>query len=96
MTAKRFRSRPSTVLAVRWDGTYDSRDQIKEFVPENRIAWALTPSGRLSLELVAGVNGAQGWVFVPIGEWVVRPVDSDEDFWPVEDAYFRAKYEEDG
>lgn len=45
------------------------------------------------LELLAGMNGAQGWVPVPVGHWIVRSPGVLNDHWPVDPEYFSAKYE---
>lgn len=43
----------------------------------------------------AGVYGAQGWVKVPLGHWVVRSVGDLTDHWPVDPDYFTRKYEQE-
>jgi hypothetical protein len=48
------------------------------------------------LKLLAGVDGAQGWVEVPFGHWIVRKPGDASDIWPVEDKYFRSKYQPKG
>lgn len=88
-----YRRRPGQILAVKWDGTEHSQGLLLEFAGKDRVSFGRTPSGRLSLELVAGKNGAQGWVFVPVGHWVVRTPDDAEDYWPIEGAYFQRNYE---
>ena len=38
------------------------------------------------------MNGAQGWVIVPVGYWIVwRPGDLS-DLWPVDPDIFASKY----
>ena len=38
------------------------------------------------------MNGAQGWVPLPVGYWIVwRPGDLS-DLWPVDPDYFASKY----
>ena len=84
-------SRPSEIEAVQWTG--------KNFVEV--LAFGATVRGRTSddytvaedLELLAGVNGAQKFVPLPVGHWIVRSIGNYNDHWPVEDEYFRRKYE---
>lgn len=42
--------------------------------------------------LLAGKGGAQEWVPVPVGHWLVHPPGDLSDIWPVEDEYFQVKY----
>jgi hypothetical protein len=49
-------------------------------------------SGRVMCEVYAGVNGATGWVFVPVGDWVLHWADDLTDLWPMNDQAFRRKY----
>jgi hypothetical protein len=51
------------------------------------------PATDVHLEVLAGKDGAQEWVPVPVGHWLVHPPGDLANVWPVEDAYFRAKYE---
>ncbi len=46
------------------------------------------------LELLAGVDGAQGWVKVPRGHWLVRSPGDPSDVWPVEEEVLERRYEE--
>ncbi len=83
-----YRSKPQTVEGVHWTG--DNRDEALSFGGPNRKVrvW----SG--SLQLKAGKDGCQGWVNVPVGHWLVNQPNDKSDIWPVEDTYFRAKYED--
>ena len=81
----RYRSKPSEIEAVQWTGA-------------NIIdVWAFAPAVLREhgngLELLAGQDGAQGWVPVPVGHWIVRQPDDLTDHWPVDPDYFAAKYE---
>jgi hypothetical protein len=84
----RFRSKPQFVEAVQYDGTLDAikaaRRMGAKFVSYGQPA---SPGA-----LLAGKDGAQGWVDVPVGHWIVTD-GSGNDFWPVEHEYFTAKYE---
>jgi hypothetical protein len=81
----RYRFKPSTIEAVRWTG--DNWPEIVEFGARHFIDRGGT------LQLLAGKDGAQQHVPVPVGYWIVRAEGDRRDHWPVEDAYFRAKYE---
>lgn len=80
-----YRSKPSTIEAVQWTGDND-RD-VEEFLG-SKCSW--TSGG---LELRAGKDGAQEWVPVPIGHWLVNQPGDKSDIWPVDADYFAVKYE---
>lgn len=79
-------SKPQHVEAVQWRG--DNSNECWEFC-KAKVRYALG-----SLELLAGVDGAQDWVPVPIGHWLVHPVGDTSDIWPVEEDYFAGKYDQ--
>ncbi len=81
-----YRSKPSDIEAVQWTG--ENFEEVREFWREGV---RMGPEG---LELLAGKEGAQGWVPVPIGHWVVRQPGDLSDHWPVEPPYFAKKYDE--
>lgn len=92
----RFRSKPSEIEAVQWTG--DNDREVKRFCGPNvvrtdplkhKFYGAFIPEGKL----LAGKDGAQGWVPVPIGHWIVRTPGDTSDVWPVDPDYFAAKYE---
>lgn len=80
-------SRPSLIEAVRWTGSADSLNECRRFAGD-KIHYT---SGCLSLR--AGADGAQDWVTVPHGHWLVSQPGDRSDIWPVENAYFEAKYQ---
>ncbi|MQA92904.1 MAG: hypothetical protein GEU90_22220 [Gemmatimonas sp.] len=81
----RYRSKPSEIEALQWTG--DNLDELTEFE---------APAGLVNgqLVLMAGVDGAQGDVPVPVGHWIVRVPGDFSDHWPVDPDYFKNKYEE--
>lgn len=98
----RYRSKPQEVEAIQWTG--DNWDEIRGALPQKVLldfgtTWA--PSDQPDAEytkadqlmLLAGKDGAQDWVPVPLGHWLVHQPNDISDVWPVEDFYFRAKYE---
>lgn len=92
MRTERYRSKSMAIEAVQWTGTTLSSSYVSDFAP-GKVRWPAHDR----LELLAGKDGAQEWVPVPIGHWLVCQPGDKSDIWPVEDAYFRAKYEsEDG
>jgi hypothetical protein len=82
-----YRSRPQHAEAVQWTG-YNETQLYGTFGSKVRIVGV-----PLKLELLAGANGAQGWVPVPLGHWLVNKVDDLSDIWPVDPDYFASKYE---
>jgi hypothetical protein len=86
-----YLSRPQYVEAVQWTGTSDSLLAIVEAQLGGHVLPPEHEGG--SLMLRAGKDGAQEWVPVPVGHWIVHQPGDISDVWPVEDAYFRAKYE---
>jgi hypothetical protein len=85
-TTDRYTSIPQTVEAIQWDGSARCLSQLQEWAPE-RV-------GRHGegLLLLAGKDGAQKWVPVPVGHWIVRQPGDLSDHWPVDPGYFAAKY----
>lgn len=83
-----YRSKPQEVEAIQWTG--DNAVDVLSAVPDKTVY----RRDRNELRLQAGVDGAQEWVPVPIGHWLVHPPGDLSDVWPVEDEYFRNKYEE--
>jgi len=84
---KRYTSKPTDVEAIRWtgDNKHVLRSELKDVIQFNTDD---------QLHLLAGKDGAQGWVPVPVGHWIVRNPNDTTDYWPVEDEFFRGKYAE--
>ena len=96
----RYRSKPQEVEAVQWKGYF--REDLEPFITPAELA-----AGKVLLRagstkecdhqgrmlLLAGKDGAQGWVPVPIGHWIVRSPGDLTGHWPVDPDYFAAKYE---
>ena len=86
----RYRSKPQEVEAIQWTG--DNRQEIHDFLgdkcrfdSDSRYGW--------DLKILAGKDGAQKWVPVPLNHWTVRPPGDESDVWPIDPDYFAAKYE---
>lgn len=82
----RYISRPQEIEAAQWDGTTPCYTS---------IALALPGKVRLDsdgLRLLAGKDGAQEWVPVPVDHWLVHMPGDLSDVWPVDPDYFAAKY----
>jgi hypothetical protein len=82
-----YQSKPQVVDAEQWTGALVDVQRLMKWA-EGKV--------RLNagvLELLAGKDGAQGWVPVPVGHWLVHPPDDLSDIWPVEVDYFAGKYE---
>ncbi len=94
-----WRSRPQTIEAVQWRGDNEA-DMFTFGGGKVAVGSALTvePDGTSlvepkTLQLLAGKDGAQGWVPVPVGHWLVNAPGDKSDVWPVDPDYFAAKYE---
>lgn len=81
----RYRSRPQEVEAIQWRG--DNHFEIGTFGAA--VIW----NDGQGLRLLAGKDGAQDFVPVPEGHWIVRAAGDLSDHWPVDPDYFAAKYE---
>lgn len=100
--AEMFRSKPQVIEAVQWLG--DNLEEVAEFanvdVTKLHVA-SVSDSVRGSdgpnyvdeLQLLAGKNGAQGWVDLPPFHWLVSMPGDRSDIWPVDPEYFAGKYE---
>lgn len=89
---ERYVSKPQEVEAIHWTG-----QNWAECVMWARGKARFTPrplGGQPEeLTLLAGKEGAQDWVPVPVGHWLVRQPDDNSDIWPVDPDYFATKYE---
>jgi len=85
MIFQRFRSRPSEIEAIQWTG--DNFAELDDFDATVRR------NGFGDVELLAGLDGAHGWVLVPRGHWIVRPPGDPSHCWPVDPRHFNTKYE---
>lgn len=86
-----YRSKPQEVEAVQWTGE-NGRELIAAF--DGKVTVETRGDGEYFCLLLAGKDGAQQWVPVPIGHWLVHQPGDLSDIWPVEDGYFQVKYEE--
>ncbi|HEY7822153.1 MAG TPA: hypothetical protein VIG24_04945 [Acidimicrobiia bacterium] len=88
----RYRSKPQDIEAVQWTG--DNFPVIVEFlVPDpDQPPHGTAGIDDGNLTLLAGKDGAQGWVPVPVGHWIVRNPSDLTDHWPVDPDYFVNKY----
>lgn len=90
----RFRSVPAEIEAVQWTG--DNFGAVSLQLPgkvrmlHTEIHAVTDNDTKLSLQ--AGADGAQGWVPVPEGHWLVHQPGDLSDVWPVDPDYFAAKY----
>lgn len=87
-------SRPQYVEAVQWDDTDEAVERLWQHT-DGKIEVRFDAEGARDLYLLAGVDGAQKMVPVPVGHWVVHPLGDTSDIWPVENSYFEGKYERD-
>lgn len=97
-----YRSRPTDIEAVQWlgfTGNPESPEDLEAsieavvaFAGEKITVKSAGIDGR-QLYLLAGKDGAQGWVPVPVLHWIVRLPGDDSDLWPVDDQFFTGKYE---
>ena len=78
---------PQLIEAVYWDGGPDTKAKVEEFAPEK----VRFEDGEL--KILAGVDGAQEWVPVPVHYYIVSQPNDRSDIWPVERAYFLSKYQ---
>ena len=103
----RYRSKPSEIEAIQYGPEWRPglvRD-VAEFISGFEIADPVLtvdyvqPSGtwdppeHAEVLIEAGQDGAQGWVPVPLGHWIVRQPGDRSDHWPVDPHYFERKYE---
>lgn len=102
----RFRTKPSVVEAVQYGPTFAQGlvRRIASFIADEElpdsepifldyVRPAPTWAEDWAVMIEAGKDGAQGWVPVPLGHWIVRKPGDLTDHWPVDPAYFEEKYE---
>lgn len=91
----RYLSKPSAIDAVQWTG--DNADEVASFAGL-KVRFVVEDGEKMPfrnggpLELRAGKDGAQGWVPVPVGHWLVMAPGDPSDIWPVDPDYFADKY----
>jgi len=83
----RYRSKPQEVEAIQWTG--DNLEEVEEF----GVMFRFTVLWGDALQVLAGKDGAQKYVPVPEGHWIVRATGDLSDHWPVDPDYFANKYE---
>lgn len=104
----KYRSKPSVIEAIQYGPEWEPGlvQRVAEFIAGHPLAndgeivdyvrpdgaWD-PPDGDVTIRIQAGADGAQGWVTVPLGHWIVRSVGDRTDHWPVEPSYFEAKYD---
>lgn len=83
-----YRKKPMNVEAAQHDGL--------DFTALQEVAGdkVRIDPGTGALELLAGKDGAQGWVPVPVGHWIVRNPGDLSDVWPVDAEFFARTYDE--
>lgn len=86
-----YRSKPTMVEAIQWRGSIADLFGTGLFGLLGVIDYSADRDPQLLL--LAGKDGAQGWVPVPLGHWIVRNPGDATDWWPVDPTYFQAKYE---
>lgn len=86
-------SRPRQVEAIQWTGDIYAIKRSPFRDVASAVAW--TRDG-WQLSLLAGKDGAQGWVPVPLGHWLVRNPGDPSDNWPVDPDHFAATYDRAG
>ena len=72
---------PTPVSAVQWTG--DNWKEVAAFGAKVRL------DGLGGHELLAGLDGAQGFIPLPVGHWVFG---GGNDYWPVADEDVQANY----
>ena len=87
MTMHTYTSKPTTIQAVQWTG--DNLETLQDFA---RLKIGHGAGTEVILE--AGADGAQGWVHLPVGHWVVRKPGDDTHYWTIDPDYFADKYME--
>lgn len=86
-----FISKPTQIEAVQWTGTDDSQAELAaEFLAPVRFGFWAPETG---CEVLAGKDGATGWVPVPVGHWVARYAGDKSDYWPLDPEVLARKYE---
>lgn len=103
----RYQSKPSEIEAIQYGPEFRPGlvKEVAEFISgfelhdDGAITKYVQPSGdwdppeNAEVLIKAGKDGAQGWVPLPLGHWVVRQPGELSDHWPVDPDYFVAKYE---
>lgn len=85
----RYRSRPQEIEAIQWTG--HNLDEVRRFAG-NVVRVEYGGDGVWWLKLLAGKDGAQDWVHLPVGHRIVRQPGDLTDHWPVDPDYFARKY----
>lgn len=84
-----YTSKPQAVEAIQWTGE-NGQEVIDAF--NGKATIETRGDGKWFCNILAGKDGAQQWVPVPIGHWIVHPVGDITDMWPIEEGYFQMKY----
>lgn len=87
-----YRSKPTYIDTVQWTG--ENSQEVLKFAQGKIRPQSFDPSD-FELELLAGVDGDQGWVHVPVGHWIVCEPEKTCGFWVVKPEFMESKYELD-
>lgn len=92
--AGRFRSLPSEIDAIRWNGLNfgEVREWLGKTHNEQTKAKLQPNVDGYDLLILAGVDGASGYVDVPVGHWVASNPGDRSDVWPLDHGRMLAKY----
>lgn len=88
-----YRSKPIRIEAVQWTG--ENSPEVLKFAQEKICCVYSADGSSYELELLAGVDGDQGWVDVPVGHWIVCEPEKTCGFWVVKPEFMESKYELD-
>ena len=97
----KYVSRPRHVEAVYWDGT----DVVLDALQAKGCRWRKERLGVIEagvtaplahLQILAGVEGAQGYVDVPQGSYILYSDTPVPHFWPCDKLMFEYKYQPEG
>ena len=102
----RYRSKPQEIEAIQYGPEFRQGlvGEVASFIAGRPVDGAevsdfVQPTGlwdppeEATIVIQAGADGAQGWVPVPLGHWIVRQPGDLTDHWPVSADYFAAKNE---
>lgn len=106
MTPQRFRKRPVTIEAMRWDGTPEGATPIIDWVlangpddgpvarysPYRLVKIDGDPPSMERTEPTIAIETLEGTMTASAGDWIIRGVQGE--FYPVKPDIFDATYEE--
>ena len=81
-----YTKKPVTIKAIKYDGSYESFEEIQKFVGENFIPYTMDDDHRS-----VGIKTLEGIMIASVGDYIIRGIAGE--FYPCKPEIFKATYD---